>query len=261
MKNVKVLSTVHGFSSFDRMDRSRLERKIFETLETCLFRHSDYYIAVSNSLKNYLIERGLDNNKVEVIYHGVNNLSSEVYKNRSENAITIGSVGRLEKVKGYDILLKSVSLLKSKGHKIRCLLVGDGSEYNYLLNLSRELCIEDCVEFSGYKEDVYNYIDKMDIYIQPSRQESFGISILEGMNKVKPVIASKVGGVGEIIENEKNGLLFMPLDYEELANKINYIINDKFICKKLANEGKKTIKDKFSMEIFTKQIENIYQKI
>lgn len=262
MKNVKVISTVHGFSSLDRMDRSNIEIKIFDILEKQLFKYNDQYIAVSNSLKDYLVKRGLDKNKVDVVYHAVVNLEDEIYKEHNKNnLITIGSVGRLEKVKGYDILLKSIEQLKSNNIKFKCLLIGDGSELDNLMKMSKELDIEEYIEFLGYKNDVYNYMDKIDIYIQPSRQESFGISIIEAMNKVKPVIASKVGGVAEIIENQKNGLLFTSLNHEELSDKIEYLINDENIRKALAIEGKNSVKNRFSMAMFINNLEKIYQKM
>lgn len=262
VKDVKIISTVHGFSSFDRMDRSKVEIKVFDILEKLLFKYNDHYISVSNALRDYLVNRGLPTNKVDVIYHAVNNIKDEKYKeNFSNDVITLGSVGRLEKVKGYDILINSIKDLKSKNYKFNCILIGEGSEYDSLMTLAKEIGIEDCIEFLGYKEDIYTYIDKMDIYIQPSRQESFGISIIEAMNKVKPIIASKVGGVCEIIEDEKNGLLFQSLDSNELSNKIEELINNKEKRKYLALEGKKSLVERFSMKIFIENLEQVYRKV
>lgn len=258
---VKIVSTVHGFSSFDRMDRSKIEIKAFDMLETLLFKYNDYYIAVSNALKEYLVDRGLSENKIDVIYHAVNNLNNESYRERTSDEIIVGSVGRLEKVKGYDILINAVKVLKDKGFKFKCILVGDGSEIDNLKMLSEKLNVKDYIEFLGYQEDIYNFIDKMDIYVQPSRQESFGISIIEAMNKVKPVIASNVGGVIEIIENEKNGLIFDALNDCELAYKIGSLINDSEKSKMIAIEGKDTVSNKFSMPIFIGNLQNIYEKI
>ncbi len=261
-KSVRIISTVHGFSDFDRMDRNYIERKLFSLIEKCLFSFNDMYIAVSESVKEYLINRGLSKTKIDVVYHCIdirkNNMYNEFLLER--DIINLGSVGRLENVKGFDILIRAVKILKDRGYKVNLNLVGDGSQHDYLKNLIVKLGIQENVNLKGFKMNVNKYIEEMAIYIQPSRQESFGISILEAMNNNKPIIAANVGGISEIINDENNGLLFESENSEELAEKIIFLINNKDKAKKFAKQGKIDLIRRFSCEEFSKTMEKIYDK-
>ena len=260
--NIKIISTVHGFSNFDRMNRSYVERKTFEILEKILFKYNDYYIAVSNSIKNYLINKGLNESKINLIYHSIKINDENTYTclNTNDKEFIIGSVGRLEEVKGYDILINAVKLLKDDGYIIKCILVGEGKEKIYLEKLSLELGVRDNIVFEGFKNNVDFEIKKMDIYIQPSRQESFGISILEAMNNCKPIVATRVGGIVEIIDDEVNGILFELEDKYGLYRKIKGIIENPLQAEKLAIEGKSKLVKDFSINKFISKLEEIYDK-
>ncbi|MBC6004076.1 MAG: glycosyltransferase family 4 protein [Paeniclostridium sordellii] len=259
-KKIKKISTVHGFSDKDRMDRSFVERKLFRILEKILFNSSELYIAVSKSIEVYLINLGLQKEKIRVINHGI-----EIIKENNietvNNKIVIGSVGRIEKVKGYKYLVKAVANIINSGYLVECIIVGDGEEKEEILKLSRELKIENYINLVGFKSNIYDYIKKMDIYVQPSLNESFGISILEAMNVYRPIIASNVGGIPEIINNNIDGLLFEAGDYDELSDKIAYLINNKERRLELGINGHKKLIDQFDIKKSIKKLEELYDSL
>lgn len=260
LKSLTKISTVHGFSSFDRMDRSRFERFVFEFLEKIMFKYSCKYIAVSDSIKEYLIKRGLEEEKIIVIHHGVHKSKEVIYneRNNKEEFITVGSVGRLEVVKGYEYLVNAIKILTDKKYNIKCNIAGEGLEIERLSRLVSELGMQNNINFVGFTDKVNEFLQGVDIYVQPSIQESFGISILEAMNMSRPVIASNVGGIPEIIQNDKNGLLFESRNYIDLADKIEQLIIDEDKRILIAKEGRIRFVNNFTIEVFIEKLSNIY---
>jgi glycosyltransferase involved in cell wall biosynthesis len=258
----KVITTIHGFSDDDRMERQKLVKIIFNWLEKILFYFNDNYIAVSFAIKEHLVNKGLNSNKIDVIHHGINlnNHLLEEHDNKSlTGKINICSIGRLEKIKGYEYLIKALKeYLKTEEDNIICNIVGDGSERKNLEKLCEELQIKKNVRFLGYLDNVEQVLKKSDIYVQPSLNEAFGISLLEAMKFGKPVIASEVGGIPEIIKNNKNGLLFKNKDYCELASKIKELVKNDKLRNEIGKEARKSVESNFQIKKSIQRIEEYY---
>ncbi|MFC1570894.1 glycosyltransferase, partial [Candidatus Omnitrophota bacterium] len=124
-----------------------------------------------------------------------------------EYAFYVVSVGRMAKVKGFDILLKTIKLMKTRGSEIHLLLIGDGPERKNLEDLSELLGITDQVHFKGWVqgEEKFQYLAASDAYVMSSIHEGFGVVLLEAMAAGLPLIATNTGGQTDIIKNEKSG--------------------------------------------------------
>lgn len=258
-KFIKVINTVHGYSYYDRLERSKFERELFDFIESIGLRKSDLCIAVSRDIKDYLTKKGIKDNKIIVVHHGICRLVDFKPKSMNYNKkIIIGSLGRLEKVKGYDTLIKAIKYCTVNGYgDIFCRIAGNGIEMDNLQNLIHKLELEENCELIGFVEDVDKFLIETDIYIQPSIIESFGLAIIEAMQRGIPVIASNSGGIKEIIESEKNGIMFEKEDYKDLGKCIIYLIENKEKINEIVLNAINKVEVEFNIEDKIKDIENI----
>lgn len=224
--------------------------------------NSDLVIYVSKAgLKSYREEFDIKTNKSVVIYNGigVNKLNEgRNWKPLKKDTYNIVYVGRLERVKGVDLLLKAVDEVKEK-YPIKVSIVGDGTEKESLKKLAEQLGISDITTFYGQQKEVIPFLKMASIFVYPSIcQEIFGISIVEAMAFGIPCISNAVGGIPEIIENGKSGFLCETISSENLAEKLDkvlYLIQNSDIDS-IVTQAKKRAED-FSIE---KTVDNLYKE-
>ena len=180
-----------------------------------------------------------------------------VVSDNDTDVLKLLAVGRLDKQKGFDILLKAVSLIKDK-IAFKLLMVGDGNEISSLKNLCNELQLKNFVCFEGFKENPFPYYKWADIFILSSRFEGFPNVLVEAMACGKACIASDCKtGPDEITENGNIGLLYAVEDYKMLAEKILILEQD---CILRENLGRKSM-EKIIREYDYKRLKQIYQAI
>jgi glycosyltransferase involved in cell wall biosynthesis len=184
-------------------------------------------ISISEAVKNDLKENGNYDSKVIINGVNCNNIKTKNSINNSDSYKLL-QIGRLEDIKGQDISLNALNKLIKLGLNIKLVFIGTGSTEKKLKKLSSELKIEKNVEFLGAipKEEIYKQINEYDILLQPSREEGFGLTIVEGMAAKVPVLVSDIPGPLEVILNEKIGTSFKSNDPESLSEKICYILNN-----------------------------------
>jgi|WetSurMetagenome_2_1015567.scaffolds.fasta_scaffold03437_8 glycosyltransferase involved in cell wall biosynthesis len=217
-------------------------------------------VAASGAIKKYLIEQeGVPADKIEVIYNGVE-IEKFLKQNREYNnnrQLVIGSIGRLTHQKGFDYLLEA--MVKIDG--VKCLIAGVGEEKNSLAEKIKELGLSEKVELVGLKKDVSDFLASLDVFVLPSRWEGFGIVILEAGLSGLPVIASRVDGILEIIDDGQNGLLFMPGNTEELVDKIKSLLVNPAERARLGKNLQQKIQEKFLIQKIVKQYEALYLQV
>jgi glycosyltransferase involved in cell wall biosynthesis len=216
-----------------------------------------YKEAKDNKIKN-----------VVKIYNGVD-LDKFIFKNKKINLkkeINIINVARVDyKVKGQDILIKALKILKDNKIKFNCLFVGDNTKnfeksFKFLQNLLEENDLKDNVLFLGNRRDVNILLQSADLFILPSRIEGFGLAIIEAMASGVPVICSDIEGPLELIENEKNGLLFKCENYFDLYKKIRIVLNDLKLYENL-RQNAFLFSQKFDISHMINEYEKNYLKI
>ena len=230
-------------------------------------KYTDLTIAVSEDIRQIRIKREkVPPEKIIVIPNGVRINSLEATgaeKIRTElglpNGIPVlGTVGRLTEVKGYDILLNALRLVKDKHHDFKFMFVGDGKLSKYLISLTSSLGLDDNVKFIGSTSDVSTFLAVMDVFVLSSLQEGLPVAMLEAMAAKRPVIATAVGGIPEVISNGRNGILVPSNDPEALARGIIQLINNPELRKDLANNGFRTVQEKYSIQSVADSIERLY---
>jgi len=214
-------------------------------------------IAVSGAVAEFLVEKRITlPEKVVVIYNGIKLPKNKRQTKKNKQQITIGFVGSLTKRKGVKYLIEAISALnlKFKIKNLKLLIVGEGEEKEKLQALAKKLGVAKKIEFKGLVNDIYTIYPTLDIYVQPSLDEAFGIAALEAMSVGVPVIVSRVGGLCEIINSmsdklskkpfEKTdcGILVPPANSAALTDAISYLIKEKAVREKLAKCGQKRAK-------------------
>lgn len=203
------------------------------------------------------------NNNIRTIYNGVDTDKFKPVHNYHKNEIIqLISVGRLEKVKNYSLLLRAISILlkKKKYSNFNLTIVGDGSQYNDLSSMINEYELHPWVTLLGAKDNIAELLNLADVFVLPSFSEGLSCSILEAMSCGLPILASDVGGNREIIVPNKTGWLFKSNDIADLVNKLDFLMRNKQILKYRGMTARKRVENHFSLNSMIEQYLTLYMR-
>lgn len=218
-------------------------------------------IAISESIRTSWIDQGLDRNQITVIPNFIRKGSiTNEYKITTENnkVIKILFLGRIEKDKGLLFLLDAFKLLPEI---FELYIVGDGGYMDVISQRIKELKLVKSVHLEGYKKNTEEYLKNSDILIVPSEKEPFGRVVLEGMLNKIPVIASRVGGIVDIIEDDIDGYFVEYNDVEALSDKIKFVANDGKSRKLIIESAYKKVTTIYSEAHYIDALMEIYKGI
>ncbi|MFT4804096.1 MAG: glycosyltransferase involved in cell wall biosynthesis [Psychroserpens sp.] len=176
----------------------------------------------------------------------------------SEGMRLIGSIARFSTDKDQVTLIRAFSKLVTTDSNLRLLLVGDGETKSELEALTQELGITGLVVFTGFRSDIINILRVLDIYVLPSHTEGLSISLLEAMAAERAVVASDVGGNGEIIQHNYNGLLVAESDVEAMVSSLNSIMTDTCLAERISKSARQTVLNSFSISAMAKLYQQLY---
>ena len=172
------------------------------------------------------------------------------------NARIIGTIGRLSEVKSQEVLLRAFAIVMPFVPGAQLLLVGDGPKRAELERLADELGIKDATYFVGYQSQPEKFFPLLDAFAITSRSEGMPLSVLEAWAAGVPVLASAVGGLPEMIDHGKTGLLFPAGDHEALAQMLRELLNEPRKAQTLRSQGRIRVRNSFSLE----RMANHYQE-
>lgn len=183
----------------------------------------------------------------------------------SENSLVVGTIKSLESIYGIDILIQAFKKVSDK-HKnidLKLLIVGGGSKDAKLKLLVKELNLENDTIFTGKVEysKIVQYHNMIDIFVNVSRNESFGVAVLESSACEKPVIASDIGGLKGVVLNNSTGFLIEPENIEEVANAIEKLVLNKSFRLEMGANGRKFVKEKYEFSSNVDDTVSLYQKL
>lgn len=181
--------------------------------------------------------------------------------NPLHNPIIFGTMGRLHKVKGIDILVRAMSILKEHKKECRLLIGGEGPEEKKIKQLIRKLHLEKNIEMLGWITNKKDFFDKIDIFILPSRQERLGVVLLEAFAYSKAVISTECLGPQEVLQQLTAPLLVRVDDEQQLAEAMISLMENKENIKKMAQEGNELYKKKYSKTVFKEKLSQILREI
>jgi glycosyltransferase involved in cell wall biosynthesis len=205
--------------------------------------------------------------EIRVIPFGINTekFAPAMMPTKSENEIVIGTIKSLEDTYGIDTLLKAfqILILENPQIKLKLLIVGSGSKFNELQNLAHKLDIARFTEFVGFVEHsiIQEFHRKLDICVYLSRQESFGVSVLESSSCGLPIVASNVGGLLEVVKDNQSGFLVEPNNPRAAAEKIQKLIDNKNLRISLGQFGRNFVVHNYSWNNSVERMLDVYKEI
>ena len=225
----------------------------------------DTTVVVSHNVSDMMLKKNIvPKNKIKTIYNGVD-LNFFYLQNNSKkhrNYPILLSVGRLAPVKGYIFLIQAIKILKTKYPEMLLIVLGKGEEMKKLEQQIKNLNLEKNILLLGSKNNVIDYLKICDIFVLSSLWEGMPVAILEAMASGLLIVATKVGGVPELIEDKKSGFLAESENAENLADKIDYVINlSKEKKQEIIKNARQIVENKFSLEKMVAEYEKLYEKL
>ncbi len=172
----------------------------------------------------------------------------EVEKVFNDDSLVIGTIKTLEKRYGIEFLIRAFANIKRKNpNKIKLLICGKGTLLDELKNLTVELGVQDDTIFTGYinHDQVQFYHNKLDIYVAPSLEESFGVAVLEASACNKPVVVSNVGGLPEVVDNGITGFIVEPMNPNDLATAIEKLVRNPSLRLEMGRKGREKVFEEY----------------
>lgn len=224
--------------------------------------------ATARSILRYKITRP---EKIRVIYNAIDigDLNSiqtdpELVKKSlgiDGHGLVVGTVSHIRPEKGHQYLVEAARLVLEQRPEVSFVIVGrekTRKDLIHLEELAKQLGIRDRIIFTGFRQDALRIMTTFDVFVLPSIWEAFAIVLLEAMALGKPVVATRVGGIPEAIDDGVNGFLVAPRDPEQLALRILDLLNNEALRNRMGEEGRKKVRDRFGIEHMVKEVEQVY---
>ena len=219
----------------------------------------------SNEIFNQVKKQGISENKIRLVFLRIDlNLFNPLLVPRINSYETVGYIGRLVEGKGLENLFEAVKILKNRELEAwKLVIYGDGPLKNKLKKIAQELNIEDKIDWRGlisYNE-VPEALSHIDVFVYPSWHEGFGRSIMEALAMGRAVVATRVGGIPDLIQDGINGFLVKPNNPEMLAGRIKELIENKELREKFGKAGRKWVSEHFEWNQGIKQFANLFLEL
>ena len=267
-----VVSTVHSDYKLDYMGRP-LSRLTFGNINAWALRKLDYRIGVSDAMVDLLIQRGFAPDRFYAIYNGLDFTPAPDQGDRleylrslgadvDEDSVVVGIAARLNPVKDMSTLVRGFAAGYQRCHRLRLVIAGDGEERQKLELLAKELGVEQQVTFAGWiSGGMDRFYSALDINALTSLSETFPYALTEGARFHLATVATAVGGIPYLIDQDVNGYLFTPGDWETLGTHLAAIGNDDALRHQLGEKLFEKASTKFSIQRTVDTQLHIYQEI
>lgn len=224
---------------------------------------------ISRTRQELLVAEGLDPARSAVLPCGTDfHLSPLPNGSYPHSTIRIGIIGRIFPVENFERFLQSARIVADKHPLVQFVIVGkpgtqhDEMEYwQQMVKLIHRLDLGDHVTFQSQMEELPTLLDSFDLVVSSSHLETFGHTLLEAMALSKPVVATAMGGVPEVVTDGEVGFLVPPNDAEALANRISQLVEDAALRKAMGNKGHERVLRHYDIRAITKQWEMLYDEL
>jgi len=237
-KNIRIIGFVYW------LDNSHIE-------------HADELVAISGVIKKSLLDSNYSK-PIHLIPGMVKIDSTPAYRDLPETPL-IGAMGVFRRKKGFHTLIEALAILKKTGTPFKAIIAGKGQMRPYLLYLRRKHNLTEELTIRGWVSNAERetFVDSIDLYILPSRIETFGLVVIEAMARMKRVIATKCGGPNEIIHHGVDGFLVEKQDPQAMAEQIKQLIDSPDLSRSVPEKALETVNANYTKEAITKEFEKI----
>jgi glycosyltransferase involved in cell wall biosynthesis len=249
----------------------KLKGRIYQFIEMVTNWKLDLYIAVSQQILQNLLKAGVPRELIALITNAVQLKPPPVSLNRfwllnkfgfPIEATVYCAVGRLEKVKGYKDLILAHSRIAARFPELYGIIVGEGSLYEELNRLVEETGMKSRIQLIGFRQhdEVISIVNASDIYIMPSRSEGTPVALLEAAALGRPILATRVGGIPDLVKDGEHALLINPGNIDFLAASLTRLCQNPMIAKRLGKAAQQRAKKDFTLKRQVKATREAYIK-
>jgi len=263
-----VIHTYHGIHYLN-FGQSLL-KKVYSSVDKFLLRITDCTICVAQNDFDIGLKAGIiQKEKAVVIHNGIDidkfqhyneNMDCKIKLKTEKDSVIVGSIGRLHYQKGFEYLIEASKTVLKNYSNVKFVLIGDGELRGSLESLAKKNCVYNSFSFLGNQTDIPELLAQIDIFVLPSLWEGLPLVLLEAMAAKKPIIATDVNGIVEIIESEKEGILIPPKNPAAISSALIRLLNDDELCKQLAANGYAKVLHEFSLNKMIEKTESVYLK-
>lgn len=253
-----------GYSIF-WMEHLRIERWLLKNpykIFYILYSRLATVITVSNAVQEQLNGLGLQADGIKVIYNGID---IDKFKPSGEikgegHKIVVGTVCRLCPEKGVDFLIRAFKKALNANVDLRLKIAGQGPQRESLISLADELGIRDKVEFLGWQDNISEFLNSLHIFaLTPIRRESFGIAAAEALACAKPVVATNISGLKEVVKDQKTGIIVEAGDIGQIAAAIVRLANNEQLRMEMGKRGRIRVRENFTIDKMINNFEAIFE--
>jgi len=266
LARIPCVATVHGYVFVSRRLR------IYRMLDLLVLRFFSKVITVSEELRQQLLTAGLRGERVITVHNAIDPVAfisqgtQSISRLRQQLGIgrdqpLIATVGRLIPGKGHRYFLAAAKQVLQARPEARFLVVGEGPLRGKLEALSAVLGIQHAVSFLGFRQDVAALMEASDLIVLPSLEEGQPVVLLEALALAKPVVATAVGGVSEVVRHKETGLLVPPRDSDELARAMLYLLDHPDEGARMGQKGQEVVARDFTVEAMAEKTAAVYRQI
>ncbi len=265
-----VVHTYHGHVL--RGYFSPAQTRLLVLLERFLARHTDRLIAVSERVRQELLELGIGREeRFSVVPLGLElerllscgtlqgGLRAEL--GVDSKAPLVGMVARLVPIKRHEWFFEAAARVKKRHPQCHFVLVGDGERRGELEGLANHLGLDGQVHFLGWRKDLERIYADLDLVVLSSANEGLPVSLIEAMAAAKPIVATRVGGVPDLVEEGQTGLLVPPKDPASLARAIEKLLDHPELCQTMGQKGREKVYPAFSSKRLLKDMDKLYTEL
>jgi len=261
---IPVVATVHGWIA------NTFKRRIYRLADKIILRFFDSIISVSERTRILIRNAWIADHKITVI---ANALKVELYKidraqqefrrelGLNKKTVLIANIGRLSPEKGHMDFLQAACIVLKTHQNVKFVLIGTGEEQERLEQFVRDNQLMPYVHFAGFRKDMVNVYNSLDLVVQSSYTEGMPNVILEAMLMQVPVIASDVGGTAEVMDNGKYGILNQPGQPIDLAGDITKYLTDPGMYRRLAENGRDSILQRYDHKTRVEKLADVYTRL
>lgn len=261
-----------GCASVATMHRSNLEYYERTWKHRLFFGMVDRYVSVSHQRKSVMNKcLGIPCSKIKVLHWGVVDtaLGSEVERSACRRHLGLSdgpvllSVGHLGEIKGHDDSIEALALVRRREIDARLYIAGDGrsTDFERLTRKAVDCGVADSVVFLGQTDNVGDWMQACDVFLQPSREEAFGLVFLEAGLFRRPTVATAVGGIPEIIQNGKTGLLISAGDPQQIADALIQLLESPSVAHNMGLAARERVLSDFDLEQKVRELAGFFEDL
>jgi glycosyltransferase involved in cell wall biosynthesis len=264
--NVIALATAHGWTG-----HTWRERNVYYPADKRLLARFPHVVAVSSEIRDQLLRAGAAPDRVSVVLNGID---PDAFRRTPEKRYTlrekfgvrpedtvIGSVGRLEPQKRFDLLIDSIAILRARWPRLKLMIAGDGSLQQELQRQIDSAGLDESCVLLGLRRDIVDLHHVFDLYVQSSDYEGTPNAVLEAMALETPLVATDVGGTAELLRTEVDGIVVPVGSPQVLAAAIERLLNDPARARTFAASARQRIETDLSFASRMRQVEQIYRQL